>query len=97
VLSVPDMAIIGVVALIFFGPDQLPKVARRAGQIMRDMQNTSQAFIRELERAADEYEPPPPAAPQPVDEGVSPRPQTEPDPHADGAGGPPAGPSDVQV
>jgi sec-independent protein translocase protein TatA len=56
-LSVPDMAIIGALALIFFGPEQLPKVARRFGHVMRDMQSTSQAFIRELERAADEYEP----------------------------------------
>jgi Sec-independent protein translocase protein TatA len=65
------MLIIGAVALIAFGPDQLPKVARKAGQAMRDVQNTSQSFIREMERAADEqerqtWEPPvaPPAAPQ---------------------------------
>ena len=57
-LSVPDMAVIGVLALIFFGPDQLPKVAKRIGHVVRDVQNTSQAFIRELERAADDYEPP---------------------------------------
>ena len=57
-LSVPDMAIIGALALIFFGPDQLPKVAKRVGHIVRDVQNTSQSFIREMERAADEYEPP---------------------------------------
>jgi sec-independent protein translocase protein TatA len=60
-LSIPDMAIIGVVALMVFGPDQLPKVARRAGQIVRDVQNTSQGFIREMERAADDH----PAAPAP--------------------------------
>ncbi len=48
--------IIGAAALIFFGPDQLPKVARRAGQVVRDVQNTSQTFIREMERAADEAE-----------------------------------------
>jgi len=56
--SVADMAVAGAVALIMFGPDQLPKVARKAGQIMRDVQNTSQSFIRELERAADEPAPP---------------------------------------
>jgi len=54
--SVADMAVAGVVALILFGPDQLPKVARKAGQLVRDVQNTSQSFIRELERAADEHE-----------------------------------------
>jgi hypothetical protein len=51
------MLIIGAVALIAFGPDQLPKVARRAGQVMRDVQNTSQSFIREMERAADDTPP----------------------------------------
>jgi sec-independent protein translocase protein TatB len=50
------MLIIGAAALLFFGPDQLPKVARRAGQVVRDVQNTSQSFIREMERAADESE-----------------------------------------
>ncbi len=52
-LSPADMVIIGAAALIFFGPDQLPKVARRAGQVIRDVQNTSQSFVREMERAAD--------------------------------------------
>jgi sec-independent protein translocase protein TatB len=55
-LSFVDMGVVGVVALLVFGPDQLPKVARRAGQIMRDVQNTSQSFIREMERAADEQD-----------------------------------------
>lgn len=53
-LSPPDLIVIGAAALLFFGPDQLPKVARRAGQVVREVQNTSQAFIREIERAADE-------------------------------------------
>jgi sec-independent protein translocase protein TatA len=57
-LSVPDMAILGAAALLLFGPEQLPKVMRKAGTVMRDIQNTSQAFIREMERAADTYEPP---------------------------------------
>jgi Sec-independent protein translocase protein TatA len=51
--SIADMAVAGAVALLLFGPDQLPKVARRAGQLIRDVQNTSQSFIREMERAAD--------------------------------------------
>ena len=58
-LSVPDMAIIGTIALLLFGPDQLPRVAKRVGHVVRDVQNTSQQFLRELERAADEYEPVP--------------------------------------
>ncbi|MEO7039339.1 MAG: twin-arginine translocase TatA/TatE family subunit [Candidatus Elarobacter sp.] len=52
-LSVPDMALLGAAALLLFGPDQLPRVARKAGNVMREIQNTSQSFIREMERAAD--------------------------------------------
>jgi sec-independent protein translocase protein TatA len=58
-LSIPDMAILGAAALLFFGPEQLPKVARKAGSVMRDIQNTSQSFIREMERAADLADAPP--------------------------------------
>ncbi|MGB8267204.1 MAG: twin-arginine translocase TatA/TatE family subunit [Candidatus Velthaea sp.] len=61
--SVADMALAGAVALLLFGPDQLPSVVRKAGRVMRDVQNTSQSFIRELERAADDHEPPKPASP----------------------------------
>ena len=52
-LSIPDMALLGAAALMFFGPEQLPKVARKAGMLIRDVQNTSQSFIREMERAGD--------------------------------------------
>lgn len=47
------MALLGAAALLLFGPDQLPRVARKAGNVMREIQNTSQSFIREMERAAD--------------------------------------------
>jgi hypothetical protein len=54
-LSIPDMALLGAAALMFFGPEQLPKVARKVGTLVRDVQNTSQSFIREMERAADDH------------------------------------------
>ncbi len=50
------MLILGAAALLFFGPDQLPKVARQAGRVVRDVQSTSQSFIREMERAADDHD-----------------------------------------
>ena len=53
-LSIPDMAMLGAAALMFFGPEQLPKVARKVGLLVRDVQNTSQSFIREMERAGDD-------------------------------------------
>ncbi len=51
--SVPDVLVVSILALLLFGPERLPKVMRQAGRVMRDMQNTSQAFIAEMERAAD--------------------------------------------
>ena len=51
--SVPDVLVISVLALLLFGPDRLPKVMRQAGRFMRELQNTSQAFVSEMERAAD--------------------------------------------
>jgi sec-independent protein translocase protein TatA len=54
-LSIPDMAMLGAAALMFFGPEQLPKVARKVGLLVRDVQNTSQSFIREMERAGDDH------------------------------------------
>jgi len=52
-LSIPDMAIVGALALIFFGPEQLPRISRKAGQVVRDIQRPSESFVREMERAAD--------------------------------------------
>jgi hypothetical protein len=54
-LSIPDMALLGAAALMFFGPEQLPKVARKVGMLVRDVQNTSQSFIREMERAGEDH------------------------------------------
>ena len=70
----PTWRILGAVALLVFGPEQLPRVARKAGNVMREIQNTSQSFIREMERAADLHEAeearakePPPYEPSPYD------------------------------
>ncbi len=59
--------VVSVLALLLFGPDQLPKMMRQAGRVMREVQNTSHAFIAEMERAADtnEHEMPPPMPPSP--------------------------------
>jgi Sec-independent protein translocase protein TatA len=71
------MIVIGAAALLFFGPDQLPKVARKVGTVVRDVQMTSQSFIREMERAADESELRD-AARNPVEHYADPTPATEP-------------------
>jgi TatA/E family protein of Tat protein translocase len=67
VFSVPDILVISALALLLFGPDRLPKMMRQAGRFMRDVQNTSQSFVAEMERAADVAEPhPAPVSPPTV-------------------------------
>jgi sec-independent protein translocase protein TatB len=56
-LSPSDTAIVFVLALLLFGPEQLPKLARQLGEAMRHVQNTTHTFMQELERAADANEP----------------------------------------
>jgi TatA/E family protein of Tat protein translocase len=53
VFSVPDILVVSVLALLLFGPDRLPGIMRQAGRFMREVQNTSQSFVAEMERAAD--------------------------------------------
>ncbi len=66
--SVPDILVVSVLALLLFGPDRLPKMMRQAGRFMREVQNTSQSFISEMERAADVADrPAPPAVEPPAD------------------------------
>jgi TatA/E family protein of Tat protein translocase len=58
--SVPDILVVSILALLLFGPDRLPKVMRQAGRFIREVQQTSQSFVAEMERAADAHEVPPP-------------------------------------
>ena len=57
--------VVFVLALLLFGPDQLPKMMRQAGRVMREVQNTSHSFINEMERAAETPEEMPPPMPPP--------------------------------
>jgi Sec-independent protein translocase protein TatA len=74
------MAILGVLALLVFGEKKLPGVMRQAGRVMREVQNTSQSFLREMDRAADVSEPvepidTPAAAELPFEPALTPEPQ----------------------
>lgn len=67
--SVPDIAVVAVLALLLFGPDKLPGMMRTAGRFMREVQNTSHSFVAEMERAADvnDRRPTPAPTPSPVE------------------------------
>lgn len=59
-LSIPHLIIIFVVALVVFGPEKLPELARTLGKVMAefrratgDLRSTFEDHLRDLEREAD--------------------------------------------
>jgi len=59
-LSPSDTAIVFLLALLLFGPEQLPRIARQLGEAMRHMQATTHAFMSEMDRAARSSDEAPP-------------------------------------
>ena len=57
-LSPSDTAIVFLLALLLFGPEQLPRIARQLGEAMRHVQTTTHTFMNEMERAAQINEAP---------------------------------------
>src|ERR1700720_399652 len=60
-LSIPHLIIIFVVALVVFGPEKLPELARNLGKVMAefrkatgDLRSTFEGHMRDLEREADQ-------------------------------------------
>ncbi len=60
-LSIPHLIIIFVVALVVFGPEKLPELARTLGKVMGefrratgDLRSTFEDHMRDLEREADQ-------------------------------------------
>ena len=54
--SVPDMAIIFVVALIIFGPKKLPEIGKQVGQAMREFRKIADEFTGAANSVRDEVE-----------------------------------------
>jgi TatA/E family protein of Tat protein translocase len=63
-LSPSDTIIIFAAALLLFGPEHLPRIAKQLGEAMRHVQNTTHSFMQEMDRAAAAAEIK--AAPEPV-------------------------------
>jgi Tat protein translocase TatB subunit len=49
-IGTQELIMIGIVALIFFGPRRLPEMARKLGKIMSDFKNTTSEFKATWER-----------------------------------------------
>ncbi len=72
-LSVPHLIVIFIVALVVFGPEKIPELARNLGKIMAefrrvtgDLRGTFEGHLRDLEREADQRRAVAPAAAVPA-------------------------------
>jgi sec-independent protein translocase protein TatB len=48
-LSIPKLLVLAVLALIIFGPDQLPKIASQAGRALRDLRRIAESAKSDLQ------------------------------------------------
>jgi sec-independent protein translocase protein TatB len=48
-LSISKLLVLGLLALIVFGPDQLPKVAAQAGRALRDLRRIAESAKSDLQ------------------------------------------------
>ena len=56
-IGLPEMAVIGAVALLVFGPKRLPELGRTLGKTLKGFQSASKEFEREINKAMAEPEP----------------------------------------
>jgi sec-independent protein translocase protein TatB len=47
-LSIPKLLVLTVLALVIFGPDQLPKIASQAGRALRDLRQIAEGATNDL-------------------------------------------------
>ena len=50
-VGLPEMAVIGAVALLVFGPKRLPELGRTLGKTIKGFQSASREFEREINKA----------------------------------------------
>ena len=62
-IGLPEMAVIGAVALLVFGPKRLPEFGRTLGKTLKGFQTASKEFEREISKAMSDPEELPPSSP----------------------------------
>ena len=55
-VGLPEMAVIGVIALLVFGPKKLPELGRSLGKTLKGFQAASSEFEQEFRKAVDSVE-----------------------------------------
>ena len=62
-IGLPEMAVIGAVALLVFGPKRLPEFGRTLGKTLKGFQTASKEFEREISKAMADPEELSPSSP----------------------------------
>jgi sec-independent protein translocase protein TatB len=52
-LSLPKLLVLAVIALVIFGPDELPKIASQAGRVLRDLRKIAEDAKNDLREGLD--------------------------------------------
>jgi sec-independent protein translocase protein TatB len=52
-LGLPELLVIALLALLVFGPDRLPELARQAGKALSRFREETSKSVEELKKAAD--------------------------------------------
>jgi sec-independent protein translocase protein TatB len=47
-LSIPKLLVLAVIALVIFGPNELPRIARQAGKALRDLRSIAEGAKNDL-------------------------------------------------
>ena len=55
-IGLPEIAVIGALALIIFGPKRLPELGKTLGKTLKSLQSASSEFEREIQNAMTEPE-----------------------------------------
>ena len=55
-VGLPEVAVIGALALLVFGPKRLPELGRTLGKTLKGFQTASTEFEREIQKAMSEPE-----------------------------------------
>jgi len=55
-IGLPEMAVIGILALLIFGPKKLPEIGRSLGKAIRGFQDATKEFESEFKREAEQLE-----------------------------------------
>lgn len=55
-IGAPEILLLAVFALIFFGPKRLPEIGRQIGRALAEVRRVSRDFEREVRDAAEPFE-----------------------------------------